>query len=253
MKKNILFAVALLVSVISYAQTPNGFLGIGTTDPKAKLQIVNDSSGILIPKYATLALANSNSLPKLNATDHKGLMIFINEAANQGFWFYNGTAFEKVGSIAASGPVLDLDVQNTVSQTMPVGGTSVIPSDIIFNNVVKTPSISGASYNNFTGVYTVGQTGYYLINVNILTTNPASIATCVIPDLVVNDISKVYGVGYVNATALFSARHGRGTLSTVIKLNSGDLVKIKGVNGSTLYTASLSIGGQSTFFTITKL
>jgi hypothetical protein len=61
MKKNLLFALALILSAFSYAQTPNGFVGIGTTDPKAKLQIVNDSSGILIPKYATLALANSNS------------------------------------------------------------------------------------------------------------------------------------------------------------------------------------------------
>jgi hypothetical protein len=38
MKKNLLFALALLLSAISYAQTLNGFVGIGTTDPKAKGQ-----------------------------------------------------------------------------------------------------------------------------------------------------------------------------------------------------------------------
>jgi hypothetical protein len=103
MKKNLLFAIALLVSVISYAQTPNGFVGLGNTDPKAKLHITSDTSGLLIPKYATLALANSNSLPKLNATDHKGLLIYVDEAANQGFWFYDGTAFIKVGSAGGAG------------------------------------------------------------------------------------------------------------------------------------------------------
>jgi hypothetical protein len=252
MKKNLFFAVALLVSVISYAQTPNGFVGIGTTEPKAILQLTNDTSGLLIPKYATLALANSNSLTKLNATDHKGLMIFISEAANQGFWFYNGTAFEKVGSIAVSGPVVDLDVTKTLAQTMNVGSTTAIPADIIFNNVVKAPSISGASFNNTTSVYTVGQTGYYSITINTLTTNASSTITYVAPDLVVNDVTKVYGIGIASSNAFLTNKQGRGMLSSVIKLTIGDLVKIKGASGSMLVGGVLSTDG-TTSFTITKL
>jgi len=92
------------------AQTPNGFVGVGTTNPKAKLHIENDSSGLLIPKYATLALANSNSLPKLKPADHKGLMIYIDEISNQGFWFYDGTAYVKVAS--SGNPFFKVSVAN---------------------------------------------------------------------------------------------------------------------------------------------
>lgn len=88
---------AALIIGQANAQTGNGFVGIGTTTPKARLHINSDTSGILIPKYATLALVNSNCLPKLNSTDHKGLQVYVDETANRGFWFYNGTAFEKVG------------------------------------------------------------------------------------------------------------------------------------------------------------
>jgi hypothetical protein len=103
MKKQFLFFAALFYFVAASAQTPNGFVGLGNTNPKAKLHITSDSSGLLIPKYATLALANSQSLTKLNSADHNGLMIYVDEAANQGFWYYNGTAFVKVGGAAGGG------------------------------------------------------------------------------------------------------------------------------------------------------
>lgn len=96
MKLNFTLLAFLLCSSIAYSQTPTGFVGINTSDPKAALQINSSTSGLMIPKYATLALANANSLPTLNAADHTGMMLYITEAANQGFWYYNGTAFVKV-------------------------------------------------------------------------------------------------------------------------------------------------------------
>jgi hypothetical protein len=132
MKKNLLFALALLLSTISYAQTPNGFVGLGNTDPKAKLHITSDTSGLLIPKYATLALANSNSLPKLNATDHKGLMIYVDEAANQGFWYYNGNAFVKVGGAGGFFKVSAADANHIIySDAINYGKNFIINGDSI--------------------------------------------------------------------------------------------------------------------------
>ncbi len=91
--KKALLAMLLLCGFATVkAQTPNGFVGVGTTNPKAKLDISSDTSGILIPRYATKALADA-VLPKLNATDHTGLLIFIAETPNQGFWFYDGLAW----------------------------------------------------------------------------------------------------------------------------------------------------------------
>ncbi|MBD2757691.1 hypothetical protein [Spirosoma validum] len=90
----------LLLNCFLFIAGSVGFaqVGIGTTNPKATLQVTSANSGVLIPQYATLAQANANSLPTLNATDHKGLMIYIDEADNRGFWFYDGAAFVKVGT-----------------------------------------------------------------------------------------------------------------------------------------------------------
>jgi hypothetical protein len=91
------------IGIYAKAQTPNGFVGIGNALPKAKLDIASDTSGILIPRYATLADVNTNVLPKMSATDHNGLTLYVAEVANRGFWFYNGTAFEKIGAGSGSG------------------------------------------------------------------------------------------------------------------------------------------------------
>jgi hypothetical protein len=93
MKRTLLLNLLLLVSTGLFAQ-----VGIGTTTPKAALEVVSANSGMLIPRYATLAAANTNSLPTLNASDHTGLMIYVAEEANRGFWFYDGSAFVKVGT-----------------------------------------------------------------------------------------------------------------------------------------------------------
>jgi tetratricopeptide (TPR) repeat protein len=82
----------------SNAKAQNGFVGIGNASPKAKLDITSDTSGVLIPRFTTLALVNSDVLPKVNATDHNGLLVYVAEAANRGFWFFNGTVFEKIGN-----------------------------------------------------------------------------------------------------------------------------------------------------------
>jgi hypothetical protein len=85
----------------SNTKAQNGFVGIGNASPKAKLDITSDTSGVLIPRFTTLALVNSDVLPKVNATDHNGLLVYVAEVANRGFWFYNGTVFEKIGNGAA--------------------------------------------------------------------------------------------------------------------------------------------------------
>ena len=66
MKQTIFLNLLLLVSTSLFAQ-----VGIGTTTPKAILEVVSPTSGMLIPRYSTLASANSKSLPTLNATDHR--------------------------------------------------------------------------------------------------------------------------------------------------------------------------------------
>jgi len=96
MKQKLLYSSLLLLLGIG-AKAQSGFVGIGTNTPKARLDIVSDTSGLLIPRYATLALVNTSVLPIMSSSVHNGLVLYVAEAANRGFWFYNGTAFEKVG------------------------------------------------------------------------------------------------------------------------------------------------------------
>ena len=100
MKQTVLYSLLLLVSTSLFAQ-----IGIGTTSPKAILDITSPTSGMLVPRYATLAAANANSLPTLNATDHKGMIIYVIEASNQGFWFYDGSSFVRVGTPTNALPI----------------------------------------------------------------------------------------------------------------------------------------------------
>lgn len=102
MKQKLLFFSWLLFpNIVTQAQS--GFVGIGTASPKAKLDIVSDTSGLLIPRYASLSLVNTSVLPIMSSSIHNGLMLYVDEAANRGFWYYNGSVFEKVGGTSSGG------------------------------------------------------------------------------------------------------------------------------------------------------
>lgn len=126
-QKLLFFSWLLLPSICAQAQT--GYVGIGTNTPKAKLDIVSDTSGLLIPRYASLSLVNTSVLPIMSSSIHNGLMLYVDEADNRGFWYYNGTAFEKVGV------------------TMPFASVS---SNITLNSAHYTVKFIGASASSFT-------------------------------------------------------------------------------------------------------
>lgn len=128
MKPKLLCTSLLLLLGIG-AQAQSGFVGIGTNTPKARLDIVSDTSGLLIPRYATLALVNTSVLPLMSSSVHNGLVLYVDEIDNRGFWHYNGTVFEKVGS------------------TMPFTSTS---SNITLNSSHYTVKFIGASASSFT-------------------------------------------------------------------------------------------------------
>lgn len=114
MKLICLLFISLFIYNNSIAQQN---IGVGTVAPKAILDVASTTSGILVPRYANLADALA-ILPGLNATDHTGLMVFVNETANKGFWFYNGLGtFVRVGE---GSPFFKLD--------------PVAPSQIIYND-----------------------------------------------------------------------------------------------------------------------
>lgn len=128
MKPKLLCTSLLLLLGIG-AKAQSGFVGIGTNTPKARLDIVSDTSGLLIPRYATLALVNTSVLPIMSSSVHNGLALYVDEADNRGFWYYNGTAFEKVGGNMAF---------------------TSISSNITLNSSHYTVKFIGASASSFT-------------------------------------------------------------------------------------------------------
>jgi uncharacterized protein (TIGR02145 family) len=78
MKKiNILFALALLLNTISFAQ-----VGIGTTDPKGALDVVSTNSGLVLPRVAnTSVVVNPNG-----GAIENGTMVFdVSEKCFKGY------------------------------------------------------------------------------------------------------------------------------------------------------------------------
>jgi hypothetical protein len=233
-----------------FALISNGGLGIGTSTPKAALQLTSASSGLLIPTYATLALANANSLPTLNSTDHKGLMIYVDEAANQGFWFYNGTAFTKVGGSAASSGGVNFRVHG-------IKGTNYTTQQFLnqdrgfktvdYENNSATP-LATSNWNSTDGAYTAPVAGLYHIDyqVCISGTNTPHISAQI--TLTVNDTdvaSSFQAINTVDTGSVgFGLRTGLG-VSTDYYLNAGDRIRTKiapllsAYSGNTGYVSTL--------------
>jgi len=87
MKK--LFLSLSFITGCLFAQAQN--IGIGTTSPhsSAALDITSTSKGLLIPRMTT---AQRTAIP----TPAAGLMVY--DITTGGFWFYNGSAWNTVGS-----------------------------------------------------------------------------------------------------------------------------------------------------------
>jgi hypothetical protein len=120
--KLLCYSILTILSIGAKAQS--GFVGMGTNLPKAKLDIVSDTSGLLIPRYATLSLANTSVLPLMTSSVHNGLMLYVDEAANKGFWYYNGSVLEKINSISSFTDITTSLTLNSAHHTVKFSGAS---------------------------------------------------------------------------------------------------------------------------------
>ncbi|MEK9603814.1 MAG: tail fiber domain-containing protein [Flavobacteriaceae bacterium] len=98
----------------------NGKVGIGTNDPKGALQITGINDGIMIPQISLTASA-TYGLDGTGDSTKNGMLIFnTNTSTNtlvdglngQGFYYWNGSAWIKIGS--GAGGVIDDDKDTTI-------------------------------------------------------------------------------------------------------------------------------------------
>lgn len=232
MKKIIGYTAAILAGCLAVhkadAQTPNAFVGVGTTTPKAKLDIVSDTSGVLVPRYATKTLADA-VLPKLNASDHKGLLIFIAEAANQGFWYYDGTAWVKSGGSSPFFKVSSADANHIIYSDMSNKGK---------NFIVNADSTNWRSGNEYKLFFRPDKAAFRVGAINDKGWDKDSIGQF---SFAAGSYTKAKGV---NATALGDGTKALGYASTAMNrgsTTSGD----QSLAGGSFSTA---IGSQSIAF-----
>ena len=108
MKKVITILVLIIISCCaSHAQSVG--LGTYTPSPSAILDVVDSTRGILIPRLDSTHRVNISS-PAL------GLMVF--DTTSKAFWYYNGSAWSKIGSGSGGGlpsQISDADSNTTVT------------------------------------------------------------------------------------------------------------------------------------------
>ena len=246
----------ILANAITTSKVANGTV---TTSKLADSAV----SGLkLLTKAVTTGHINDGAVTTIKIADNNvtGAKIAMGSDATGDIMYYNGTDYQRlaIGSssdvLTVSGGVptwtapsggggfaVDLLATKTSAQSLATGGTGVTPDDLIFNNVVTSPSVG--SYNSGTSVYTVGTTGLYMITVNVLSPS-ANAASGTAPQLLVNGTTVVYGVSTSINNFPTSTWH-RGELTTVISLTAGDLVKIKCANQNTGSTTSISTDGST--------
>ncbi len=147
-------------------------------------------------------------------------------------------------------------------ETLPLAG-STSPTTIVFNNIVNAPSLG--TYNNSTGVFTVGASGAgtYLIQVKLITNDNPTTATSTVPIFVTliknnatygtNGADVLYGDYPVIQNVLPANMKGQGSLTKVVQLAAGDTFRIVavGANSSTAAQPIATVAGSN--ITIIKL
>lgn len=106
MYNKITLSVLLLVTCTTILTAQ---VGIGTTDPKAMLDIQSSDNGILIPRVALTE--TSDQSPIIALTPEIGLLVFNTATVNDvspGFYYWNGTQWVELSGATTGGDKWDL-------------------------------------------------------------------------------------------------------------------------------------------------
>jgi hypothetical protein len=249
MKQKFLFFVAVILSSIFVNAQNNLGIGTATPDVSAKLEISSTTQGMLVPRMTTTA---RNAI----VTPAKGLMVY--DSTVKAFYYHNGTAWGAVGGSGGSGASLQLYVTKNLPQTTNLGNSNIVPDSVSFQTVNTGTLTGGNTWNAPTNsfAFTVGASGAGLYSIDVRLTGALALT---IPML-------DFGGGYANTniygtgTSLSSGGTGvspaayskRGVLQTVVYLNAGTSLKVRGLSSSTALGGDLN-GDASCRLTVVKL
>lgn len=178
--------------------------------------------------------------------------------ANQVLAKVNGTDYNTAWVTAASGSGAKLELEATKlasTQTLANANGTNTGDLVVFENVVTTPTIG--SYNNTNNTYTVGAAGLYYIQAMVRTLDNSTNPNNTTQQFLYVDINNTNLTGLNNIIPTYvgtasplnfpSGTKGRGFVSGVVYLNTGDVVNIKGVNANSSVSNSIKNDGSGKF------
>lgn len=138
--KKIIFTIVILAATFANAQ-----VGIGNTDPKATLDV--NKSSYTTGEQAGIAVTQLTGAQIVGMTTtglKSGTLVYATSTSGAidsvGFWFYNGTAWSKVGgssttpALAITVPTTDnytvLETDAVIYRTLTANGTLTFPSSL---------------------------------------------------------------------------------------------------------------------------
>ncbi|WP_353718478.1 hypothetical protein [Dyadobacter sp. 676] len=233
-----LFVFALLGTLPSFSNIASAQVGIGTTtpDPSAQLDIAGDKKGVLIPR---MDLDGRNGI----ASPATGLMIYQTDN-NPGFYFYNGTVWNKVGTAPAGFSAIGKP-------------SSVVTGSQRISSQWSTPAFaSGGTFDGSTSTFTVAESGYYRLSASInyeFREQGISLPTNSIPYVAVRNAttSQVYAKGIFpitnvtippNSKQRLPAATGTINIEGTALLNTGDVLELYFDQNNSSMTLSLDDG-----------
>ncbi|GGN04630.1 hypothetical protein GCM10010967_44520 [Dyadobacter beijingensis] len=156
--------IGLFTAFLMLCNTVCAQVGVGTTTPhaSAQLDISSENKGLLIPRMDL----DGRTAIQSPAT---GLMIFQTDNS-PGFYFYNGTAWEKIGAQTTPAPA------NFTANGTTLNPFFTLPGAIITNWTVLQAGTNGI-FTPELSIYTVTAAGTYKLSarINYSSTSPLPI------------------------------------------------------------------------------
>lgn len=189
------------------------------------------------------------------AAPAKGLMVY--DSTIKAFYYHDGTAWGAVGG-AGGGASLQLVATNTSNAQTLSNANGTNTGDLLtFNNVVTTP-ISG-TYNTGSNAYTTAVAGLYYVQASTRAVDNATPTNTLNQYLYVDinggGLSSVSNIlpGYIASSPsnFPSGSKGRGFVGTMLYLNAGDVITIKGLSAnSSVAGTALKTDGSCRFMVV---
>ncbi|NER12698.1 hypothetical protein GWK08_04545 [Leptobacterium flavescens] len=129
-----IYKVLLILLIISISENLNAQVGIGTSAPKAALDINSPNQGILLPRVSLNSLTDTVTVQSPEGETPEESTLVYNDGngslTDKGFYYWNGTSWEKLGQETQQTYIGKARI--TASGNLTIAGLPFKPKSISF-------------------------------------------------------------------------------------------------------------------------